>query len=72
MKSKTIELENLSENKNKIDKNIKKVLQNAKELLNAQTKMLNEFSELTKAVSKSELEYKLNENTNLITIFNNK
>ena len=69
LKSKTIELENLSENKNKIDKNIKKVLQNAKELLNAQTKMLNEFSELTKAVSKSELdlESKLNENTN----FNN-
>ncbi len=69
LKSKTIELENLSENKNKIDKNIKTILQNAKDLLNAQTKMLNEFSELTKAVSKSELdlESKLNENTN----FNN-
>ena len=69
LKSKTIELENLSENKNKIDKNIKTILQNAKELINAQTKMLNEFSELTKAVSKSELdlESKLNENTN----FNN-
>jgi hypothetical protein len=34
--------------------------------------MLNEFLELTKVVSKSELECKLNENTNLITIFNNK
>ena len=34
--------------------------------------MLNEFLEFTKVVSKSELEYKLNENTNLITIFNNK
>ncbi len=69
LKSKTIELENLSENKNKIDKNIKTILQNAKDLLNAQTKMLNEFSELTKAVSKSELdlESKLNENKN----FNN-
>ena len=69
LKSKTIELENLSENKNKIDKNIKTILQNAKDLLNAQTKMLNEFSELTKAVSKSELdlESKLNDNKN----FNN-
>ena len=66
LKSKTIELENLSENKNKIEKNIKKILQNAKDLLNAQTKMLNEFTELTKAVSKSELdlESKLNENEN--------
>ena len=66
LKSKTIELENLNDNKIKIDKNIKTILQNAKELINAQTKMLKEFSELTKAVSKSELELesKLNENEN--------
>ena len=50
-KSKTVELET-----NKQNKNYKKVLQNAKELLIEQNNLLNQFSELTKEISKSELE----------------